>query len=278
MIPPDHRSIDDDGASRYPEKPQRREPALPSTEAAESPPSRTLHPAAGRQLAPRLHEPFVSPEFAGGMERTVRTSDRSGQLGENGARFPRDIDSNNNSVNSHMPHPEVPPPQAAPLYTVRAGDGSSYNSGVSVAPPRALSDSPLLVKKLTAAAGCSLVIGSSNATAPPALDGVLKAVRGGPEQTQDFLFKPNKVTRSGQVGQEGDRVKPPLSITPRDLSPLVTGAVCTWGQELAKILGRHVIDSAISSAGDRRVVSPNTDGRLSVLTTTGNFPQTMQLR
>lgn len=207
--------------------------------------------------------------------------DRPSQLRELGARFPRDIDRNNNvnSIPSQMPQPEVPPPQAAPLYTVRAGGGSSNSSGTLVAPPTPIQDSQLLTKRLAVtAAGHSSVVGSSRAVAPPASGGLSKAVGGGPEQQQEYLFKPDKVLRPAQSSQEGDWVEPPLSITPEDLSPLVTGAVCTWGQELAKILGQHVIDSAIPSAGGPVVVPHNTNGGLSVITTTGNFPQTMQLR
>lgn len=282
MVPPDPRSIDRDGASRYPEKPLRVEPALPSMEAAEPSPSRdNLHTAAGRRQGPRLHEPFVSPEFAESSERTARMGDRSSQLSELGARFPRGIDHNNsvNSILSHMPQPEVPPPQAAPLYTVRAGRGSSNSSGTLVAPPTPIQDSQLLTKRLAVtAAGRSSVVGSSRAVAPPASGSLLKSVGGGPEQKRDYLFKPDKVLRPVQSGQEGDRVEPPLSTTPEDLSPLVAGAVCTWGQELVKILGQHVIDSAIPSGGGPVVVPHNTNGGLSVLTTTGNFPQTMQLR
>jgi len=88
---------------------------------------------------------------------------------------------------------------------------------------------------------------------PPALSGSLPSAPG------------NVIEATGTVKA------PPTS--PRDLTPLVTEALCSWGQALRSILGQAVRESVTA---ERRLQVSSARGPS--LMTTGLFPQTMTLR
>ena len=308
MVPPtlrvDHHDSDRASLSRSPSRssPQK---------AAESPPIAALPEAAGVladksdragagagalvRLPPRLHAPFVSPEFAGDLGRTTRLGAGASRHyglddGDGGGGVPstggiiRDYNEDANRNSWWEQQPEIDgrrAPQAAPLYTVRAGDGATRrasNSDILVALPASpLPPSLKLAKRL-------------------AVNGMMSVLQGRDETRQtDFRLKssaaavaaaeveatPNTLLPQG----EAESVMPQQrSQNPcKDISPFVTEATCSWGQELGKILGQAVPDFAATAAAavcsgtsTTAMVSSSLGGL--ALTTTGLFPQTMHLR
>lgn len=232
--------------------------ASPHQEKVESPSSQETKcptPAAGHR-PPRLHEPFVSPEFA------QRTESR-GLTNAGAARPGVGIDTIRLPGNPRWGQPEAAP-QTAPLYTV---SGGASNIGIIVPPPASLPDSLLLTKRLAVmTAGCSSVVGSASVTG----DIVLKGVEKGHHEHRESVAKASPGT-SSQDEAETSRTAPP---SPRDLSPLVIETFCTWGQKLDTILGQAALEPA---SADPRTAVPSSGGR-PTLTTTGLFPHTMQLR
>lgn len=278
-----------------------------SQKAAESPPVAAFSEAAGVLVdksdragvgagalvrrPPRLHAPFVSPEFAGDLGRTMHlgtgVSRHYGLAdGDDDGGVPSTLsiireyneDANRNSWWEQQPKgDDRRTPQAAPLYTVRAGDGSTRrasNSDVLVALPASpLPPSLKLAKRL-------------------AVNGMMSVLHGRDETRQtDFRLKaaaaaaaaeatPNTLPPQG----EAESVMPQQqSRNPcKDLSPFVTEATCSWGQELGKILGQAVPDfaataTAVDSGTSTTAMVSSSLGGLG-LTTTGLFPQTMHLR
>lgn len=205
-----------------------------------------------------LHEPFVSPEFgasAGLKRRPSRLNNGVVDGNDRGARALANLHGTGNTR-----------PQAAPLYTVSAA-GAEDTGGGLVAPLSVLSNSLLPGKRLAVTdAGC-LSVASASATplSPVAgMDGVHYNLK--PDEVPPPQASRNQVEAKGAL-------KPPLN-SPRDLSPLVIEAACTWGQALGTILGQDVLHSG--KAKPRTEMLP-----LAVrptLTTTGLFPQIMTLR
>ncbi|CAN0159945.1 unnamed protein product, partial [Ectocarpus fasciculatus] len=76
-------------------------------------------------------------------------------------------------------------------------------------------------------------------------------------------------------GIELEETPNPSLDPPGDLSPFVTEATCTWGQELGAIVGQAV--SGSSDMANRRSGISSSGGQ-PTLTTTGLFPQMMTLR
>lgn len=153
--------------------------------------------------------------------------------------------------------------QAAPLYTVNAARAESDIAIVARSSP--LTDSMLLGKRMTVAdAGCLSVgaLAATTARVPVGFKGVHP--------------KPDKVppprVPSGQIEASGVVASPLRS--PEDVSPLVTDAICTWGQELRTILGQTLPHSASPASRKDVCCSSRRPG----LTTTGHFPQIMILR
>jgi len=217
------------------------EPASPGTT---SPPPRKPTPVR------RLHEPFVSPEF-GANQISPRVD---GGMGGDGPERPMTA-----ARNSNNPHHLA----AAPLYTVNAACADSH--GVLSAPPPALSGSLLLRKRLDVAdAGRLSVIGSASGN--PLIPASLKSM--GFQPTSNNL----PPSAPGNVIEATGTVKAPPT-SPRDLTPLVTEALCSWGQALRSILGQAVRESVTA---ERRLQVSSARGPS--LMTTGLFPQTMTLR
>lgn len=151
--------------------------------------------------------------------------------------------------------------QAAPLYTVNAARADS--DGALVARPSPLIDSVLLGKRVSVADAGRLSIGGSSLVPVG-----LKGVRFHPKSDK----VPPPYASNGQIEASGTMGSSLRS--PRDVSPLVTDAVCTWGQELGTILGQAVLDSAPTASRKDMCCSSRRPG----LTTTGLFPQIMILR
>lgn len=208
--------------------------------------------------ARRLHEPFVSPEFGASAALKRRSSRLNGVVdGNDGGERPAATFHGTGNTN----------PQAAPLYTVSAA-GAADSGGMLVAPPSALSDSLLLGKRLDVAdAACLSVVGSAAATPLNPIAGL----NGSQYQPKTDKVPPPQVSRN-QVEAKGT-LKSPLT-SPQDISPLVTEAACTWGQELGTILGQEVLHPATTKP---RMEIMSLAGR-PALTTTGLFPQMMTLR
>lgn len=217
-----------------------------------------------------LHEPFVSPEFgasrATGPSRLGGGPDSSG-LGEiSPAEFREDGDAIDRRSWQGQ---EALLPQAAPLYTVSATSAAGSGGGVVLAPHSALSNSLLPGKRLEAVAtGYTSVVG------PPSARRLAPAA--GSTEVQ-FQTKSDK-TPSPYPSSRGIEVEetPNTSLDPpQDLSPFVTEATCTWGQELGAIVGQAVSD--YSHVVNRRLGISSSGGQ-PTLTTTGLFPQMMTLR
>lgn len=281
--------------------------------AAESPPIAALSNAAGLlltdksdragagagagalvRLPPRLHAPFVSPEFAGGLGRATRLdADVSrhysradggddGRVPSTGMGIIRDYNDRANRNSWWEQQPEsgdqlTTPPQAAPLYTVRAGDGRTRrpsNSDVLVALPSPLPPSLKLAKRL-------------------AVNGMMSVLQETDDSQQaEFRLKSAAAAvnaPSNTLLLEGEAESATPQQQPRnpckDLSPFVTEATCSWGQELGTILGQAVPDCAATAGGafgsgtntSTPAMMSSSLSRLG-LTTTGLFPQTMHLR
>lgn len=205
------------------------------------------------KTARRLHEPFVSPEFgastAKGSLQLNGVVDRNGRGGSSAAvRITGDASD-----------------QAAPLYTVNTARADS--GGALVARPSPLTDSVLLGKRMSVADAGSLSVSRSalgTALVPVGLKGA------------QFKSKsdgvPQPYASSGKI-ESRSTVASPLR-SPQDISPLVTDAVCTWGQDLGTVLGQAVLDSAPPASRKDACWPSNRTG----LTTTGLFPQIMILR
>lgn len=305
MVPPTLRADHDgDGRASLSHSLSRSSPQ----KAAESPPIAALSDAAGLlsidksdragagagalvRLPPRLHAPFVSPEFAGGLRRATRLdADVSPHYGRadggddggvpsTGMGIIRDYNdgANRNSWWEQQPEggDQLTMPQAAPLYTVRAGDGGtrrSSNSDVLVALPSPLPPSLKLAKRL-------------------AVNGMMSVLQETDDSQQaEFRLKSAAAAvnaPSNTLLLEGEAESATPQQQPRnpckDLSPFVTEATCSWGQELGKILGQAVPDCAATAGGafdsgtSTTAMMSSSLGRLG-LTTTGLFPQTMHLR
>ena len=248
-------------------------PALPASEAAclfRQDNSDRAGAGALVRRPPRLHEPFVSPEFAEGLVRATRL-DADVSRGSDG------------DANSWWQQPEGGQltPQAAPLYTVRAGDGatrSPSNSDVLAALPSPLAPSLKLSKRLAVtAAGCSSVAKSA------AINGT--AVSKGTDETrraecrlQSAAVKALPNTLLPEVETESVMPQQQSRAPSKDLSSLVTEATCSWGQELGEILGQAVPDFAASAVDSGRTTAMSSSLARLGLMTTGLFPQTMHLR
>lgn len=266
MIPPNSGTRCDEHARvlRHPEKlvgnqtpPTTANPAQPSTR-------------------PRLHEPFVSPEFAEATDRPSEPHHGSSRL--------LTTDSAPWRV-----RPDAPPPQqAAPLCTVRAGAGS--DRGVLVLPTSANNpDSVALTKRLALPAAGNTSVKSLPSSEPKASSravapcfgagGVLNGL--GLEQ-QEGRFKPKPaptrdsiVTGAAIDGEIKNIARPQRQTPAEDLSPFVEQSSCTWGDDIGSVVGQHVFPSIGASATIEAV--KRSRGRSAVVTT-GMFPQTIQLR
>lgn len=197
-----------------------------------------------------LHEPFVSPEFDARFQSRSSRLDSSVDRSDRGERIQGTF--NGNDATSSLRRQEAPLPQAAPLYTVSA---AGVSGSLLVAPAAAISDALLLGKGPTVAGP------TSNHETPG-----LKEVH--------FQPKSHKISLSHEASHQvkAERApQPPLS-SPRDVSPLVAEAICTWGEELGTILGQDERDSISAKP---RTGMPR--GR-PMLTTTGLLPQIMTLR
>lgn len=240
---------------------------------------------------PRLHEPFVSPEFAGDMGRATRldadVSRRDGGDDGDGLTSTASIRHDVGDLNPWWEQPEgqLLPAQAAPLYTVHAGAGAgagatqnAFNRDVLVALPSPLPPSVKLAKRLAvAAAGCLSVVKSSAIVT----DDKAAAKKTDQRQRQaEVRFKSSENAPPSTLlqAEAGSGVPPQQqSRGPcQDLSSLVTEATCSWGQELGQILGQAVPDLAAAAVGLSTAMC-SSSGPLA-LTTTGLFPQTMHLR
>lgn len=219
---------------------------------AQNPTATTAH-----KPAP-LHEPFVSPEF-GASASLKRRSSRLNSVVDGSDRGERPAMNFHGTGNTN--------PQTAPLYTVTA-TGAADAGGVLVGPQSVLSDSLLLRKRLAVSdAACLSVVGAASATPLNPIAGMNRV---------QYKLKTNEVTPPQASRNEVEvkrTLKSPLN-SPRDMSPLVTEAACTWGQELGTILGQDVLHSARAKPRTEILslaVRP-------ALTTTGLFPQMMTLR
>lgn len=258
----------DDRSAFYPEK--GMDPP-PTPHAAKFPPTRAMT----RQ---RLHEPFVSPEFVDGSERTLRIDRGGPSVHHAHDEAPRRVgvaghvrDSSEDEIPGQGLL-QVPPPhaQAAPLYTVLAGtaDGRTLPASISSLP-----DSLLLSKRLAVtAAGRSSVLGPSQVARAVSASGGTEMKTSGREL--DFLsnLKGNAPRISNQ--REEDTTAKSLLTSPEDLLPAIIEATCSWGQELTAILGKDVLNSRRTSDDEVKISPVDKSG----LITTGLFPQTMQLR
>lgn len=201
------------------------------------------------KTARRLHEPFVSPEF--GASAGQGPPRLSGGVG--GALRAATGDARD---------------QAAPLYTVNVARANS-DDGALVAHPSPLTDSLLLGKRMSVAdAGCLSVGGPASGTALVPVG--LKGVQFHPKS--DKVPPPHASKFSGEIKARSTMVPPRRSS--QDISSLVTGSLCTWGQELGTILGQAVLESSPPAPGKDVCYSPRRPG----LTTSGLFPQIMILR
>lgn len=205
------------------------------------------------KTARRLHEPFVSPEF--GASAGQGSPRLCGSIDGNGRGRPSVVLRTTGDASD----------QAAPLYTVNAGRAA--RDGALIARPSPLTESLLLGKRMSPADVDRLSVGGS-ASGPALVPVGLKGVQ--------FQPKPDKVpppyASSGPIETSGT-MAPPLR-SPQDLSPLVTDAVCTWGQELGTVLGQAVLEAAPPAPRKGACCSSIRAG----LITTGLFPQKMTLR
>lgn len=219
------------------------EPA--SSPGATSPPNRKPLPAR------RLHEPFVSPEF-GANRISPRLEDA---MGGNDPEQP--TGTGPGTVRDAGDVHRV----AAPLYTVNAARADNHS--VLSVPPPVLSDSLLLRKRLDVAdAGRLSVVGLASGN--PLIPASLKSMGFQPKFSNvPPPSAPSNLTDSTSVVE-----------SPRDMSPLVTEALCSWGQAVGPIVGQAVFESF--KAERRDGVHPSSRGPS--LTTTGLFPQMMTLR
>ncbi|CAM9123673.1 unnamed protein product [Ectocarpus sp. 13 AM-2016] len=217
-----------------------------------------------------LHEPFVSPEF--GASRATGPSRLGGgpDSSDRGEISPAEFRGDGDTIDRRSwQGQQALLPQAAPLYTVSATSVAGSGGGVVSAPPSALSNSMLPGKRLEAVvAGYTSVVGppSARRSAPAA----------GSQEVQ-FQTKSDK-TPSPYPSSREIEVEGTLNTSldpPQDLSPFVTEATCTWGQELGAIVGQAVNDS--SRTANRRLGIQSSGGQ-PTLTTTGLFPQMMTLR
>lgn len=221
-------------------------------DAQESPITVTITPQ--RQARPRLHEPFVSPEFSVATERPggIHPADNA-FLGNDSARWCFRPDA-------------LPTQQAAPLSTVLPASATH-------------ADSILLAKRLAvSAAGRASVVsspcdgqGGGNIAIAPSSGamGVLSALGG--EQEQHTLkphcapIRDSSGTGVAPNGKGQNITRPQQQMPPGDLSSLVAQCSCTWGSDVGSILGLHMASSTGAS-------------RRSAVVTTGLFPQTIRLR
>lgn len=210
-----------------------------------SPAATSLPPSRNPKTARRLHEPFVSPEF--GVIAGRGSPRLSGGVDRDGRGISPATD------------------QAAPLYTVNAARPDS--SLALIARPSPLTDSLLLGKRTSVADARGLSVGSSASGTPLVPVGF---------KEMQFQSKSDKVPppqgSCGQIEASSTMASPMRS--PQDVSPLVTDAVCTWGQELGTILGQAVFDSAAPAPQKDACCPSHRPG----LATTGLFPQIMILR
>lgn len=166
--------------------------ASPSSRARSRDPNPTV-----RKPAYSFHEPFVSPEFSARLPARSPWLDDGVARGDGGERSQAAFDGND-ATNSPG-RQNVPLPQAAPLYTVRA---ASATEGLIATPATATSDALLLGK------------------GPPVA---------GPASTYDAAglkemhFKPKShktpLLEKAVSKVEAERTPQPLLSPPRDVSP-----------------------------------------------------------
>lgn len=239
-------------------RPSAEEAGTPITRATRKKPSRVLH------------EPFVSPEF--GASRVTAPSRIGGgpESSDRGEMSTAEFRGDGDAIDGcSWQRQQALLPQAAPLYTVSSTSVAGSGGGLVLAPPPSLSNSLLPGKRLEAvASGYTSVVG------PPSARRVAPAA--GSKEVQ-FQTKSDKTPSPypSSRGSEVEETPSPSLDLPRDLSPFVAEATCTWGQELGAIVGLAVSDSPHMA---NRPLGISSSGGQPTLTTTGLFPQMMTLR
>lgn len=274
MVPSDlaKRLEDSDKTSCFPDKSvfvHSHSTAATRADAAEC---RVL--GVGSKARPRLHEPFVSPEFAeaaGKSTHACRSSDGSPSA---------------TSI-SWVVQPNTLPIQQAPLYTVRTSTLPDSAGVLTLPPPSGSPDALVLGKRLSLTATSSTSVSSSVHDKPgsrklaPCSGGMLKARA---REQQERRFFPEKIRTNDsnstenatrQIERERASTSQRNVALPTDLLHFVERAVCTWGADIRSILGPPVRPYAGDGTGDGVVQNLR---RAPAVATTGMFPQSIRLR
>lgn len=270
MVLPESRKIYDEN--------DRLSPLYPNT-LVDPPRLAKNNNAAEPHARPRLHEPFVSPEFAE-VTQTSSPPQKNARPTILGPSIEKTTErakfrvatygsalsvSSSTTNNPWLVQPGNEVLQAAPLYTVRTG---ASDGGLLVVPPSSTNPDPFMLAKRLALSATDVSSGPS-----PSQDGALAKPDVQPvvcrEQQQDYGFKPKApsttdggLSKGSVGGEEIEQSTSQPNAAPGDLSPVVEEVVCTWGGDLRAILGQ--------AAGSSR--------RRSSVVTTGMFPQSIRLR